>query len=237
MNDNPVAVVSGGNRGMGLATCKALAQQGFSVVLGSRNLRDGERAANALRAQELDVEAVELDVSSPAQIASLGELLRERFDRIDVLVNNAGIMEDGSDNSGSVFESDPGAIMESFKINSLGPVLLSNAVIPLMRERNYGRIVNVSSGMGQLEDRGDRHPGYRMSKTALNAATRIFAVELADTNIKINAMCPGWVRTDMGGEHADLSIEQGIDTTLWLATLPDDGPSGGFFRERKSFAW
>ena len=237
MNNNAVAVVSGGNRGMGMAACKALAEQGFHVVLGSRSTEAGEQSARNLVELGLSVEGVQLDVCNTAHIHSLAELLRERHGRIDVLINNAGILNDGEGESSSVFDANPDSILDSFQVNSLGPVLLSNALLPLMRERNYGRIVNLSSGMGQLDDMGGNHPGYRMSKTALNAATRIFAAELAATNIKVNAVCPGWVRTDMGGENADRSIEQGIDTTLWLATLPDDGPSGGFFRDRQSIAW
>ena len=237
MNNNAVAVVSGGNRGMGLAVCQVLAEQNFHVVLGSRNTEAGERSARNLVELGLSVEAVQLDVSNTAHINSLAELVRDRDGRIDVLSNNAGIFRDNERESGSVFDADPDSILDSFRVNSLGPVLLSNALLPLMRERNYGRIVNLSSGLGQLDDMGGQHPGYRMSKTALNAATRIFAAELVATNIKVNAMCPGWVRTDMGGENADRSIEQGIDTTLWLATLPDDGPSGGFFRDRQSIAW
>lgn len=237
MNNNAVAVVSGGNRGMGLAACKALAEQGFHVVLGSRDTEAGEQSARSLVELGLSVESAQLDVCNTAHSKALADLLRERHGRVDVLINNAGILSDGVGGSSSVFDADPDSILDTFRVNSLGPVLLSNALLPLMRDRNYGRIVNLSSGMGQLDDMGASHPGYRMSKTALNAATRIFAAELADTNIKVNAVCPGWVRTDMGGENADRSIEQGIDTTLWLATLPDDGPSGGFFRDRQSIAW
>ena len=115
--------------------------------------------------------------------------------------------------------------------------MLSNALVPLMQARNFGRIVNVSSGMGQLDDMGAGHPAYRVSKAALNAVTRVLAAELVGTNIKVNALCPGWVRTDMGGQQADRSPQEGIETTLWLAQLPEDGPSGGFFRDRRPIPW
>ena len=121
--------------------------------------------------------------------------------------------------------------------NTLAPLMLSNALVPLMQARNFGRIVNVSSGMGQLDDMGAGHPAYRVSKAALNAVTRVLAAELVGTNIKVNALCPGWVRTDMGGQQADRSPQEGIETTLWLAQLPEDGPSGGFFRDRRPIPW
>ncbi|MEM7209787.1 MAG: SDR family oxidoreductase [Pseudomonadota bacterium] len=237
MHQNPVALVTGANRGMGLATCAALAQQHYTVLLGSRSLSGGESAAAPLRESGLDVRAVELDVDNADQIAALANTIKTDFDRIDVLVNNAGILVDPLTDDASIFDASREAVLSSFVTNTLGPVLLTNALLPLMRERNYGRVVNVSSGMGQLGDMGAGHAGYRISKTALNSTTAIYATELAGTNVKVNAMCPGWVRTDMGTEHASRSIAEGIDTTLWLATLPDDGPSGGFFRDRNPIDW
>jgi NAD(P)-dependent dehydrogenase (short-subunit alcohol dehydrogenase family) len=121
--------------------------------------------------------------------------------------------------------------------NVYGVLRVTQALIPLMKKQNYGRIVNVSSGMGQLHDMGGGSTGYRISKTALNALTRIFASELQGTNILVNSVCPGWVKTDMGGENASRTPEEGVDTIVWLATLADGGATGGFFRDRKSIDW
>ncbi len=146
-------------------------------------------------------------------------------------------MLDSSKRGASIFQADASLLRETFETNTLGPLFVAIALVPLMRRNDYGRIVNVSSGMGQLSDMDGGYPGYRISKTALNAVTVILARELEDTNIKVNAVCPGWVRTDMGGASATRSPEEGADTIVWLATLPDDGPSGGFFRDRRPIDW
>ena len=156
----------------------------------------------------------------------------DRFGRIDVLVNNAGIALDGSRSPvSSVLEVSPEVVARTLDANTLGPLRLIQAVVPAMRARGYGRIVNVSSGLGQISGMGGSWPGYRMSKAALNALTRIVAAEVGSANIKVNAVSPGWVRTDMGGKDAPRSVAQGADTIVWLATLPDDGPSGLFFED------
>lgn len=125
----------------------------------------------------------------------------------------------------------------TLKTNFYGPLLLCQAFVPLMKRNKYGRIVNVSSGLGQLDSLGSGYPAYELSKAALNALTLSMARELRGTNVLINAMCPGWVRTDMGGWHAPRSVEEGADTVVWLATLPDGGPQGGFFRDRQPIPW
>jgi len=161
-------------------------------------------------------------------------VLRE-FDRVDVLVNNAGIMIDGEEpNALPEYAS---VIQRTFATNALGPYLLCRALVPAMVKNNYGRVVNVSSGMGQLSEMNSGYPGYRVSKTALNAVTRMFADETRGTDVLVNSVCPGWVRTDMGGKGATRSIEQGAETIVWLATLPDGSPTGGFFRDKKPMAW
>ena len=161
-----------------------------------------------------------------------------RFGRIDVLVNNAGILKEGfSPEDASVFEAPIDLVMQTFATNTVGPLRLIEAIVPGMRERGYGRVVNLSSGAGQLSDMGSGFPAYRMSKAALNALTRLTAAELGPGGVKINAMCPGWVRTDMGGPNATRTVEKGAETAVWLATLPADGPSGGFFRDRKPIPW
>lgn len=236
---SPVAVVTGANRGLGLETCRQLAKRGYSVVLTSRDPDKGKAAVEHLRQEGLQIDYHVLDVTSAASLAQLERDIEHDYGRLDVLVNNAGVFLDsiGSDDPAqdSVFDADLDAIRESMETNVYGPLRLCQALIPLMHGR--GRVVNLSSGMGQLSDMNGCCPGYRLSKTALNALTRIFADELKSTQIKVNSVCPGWVRTDMGGPGATLSVEQGVETIVWLATLPDDGPSGGFFRNKQSIPW
>ena len=155
-----------------------------------------------------------------------------------MLVNNAGILIDAPGGfSASVFDVKTDILRRTFETNVEGPLRMMQAVLPGMRARGYGRVVNLSSMAGQMQGMGAGYPAYRMSKAALNALTRIVAGEVGRGNVKINAMCPGWVRTDMGGPEATRSVEQGADTAVWLATLPDDGPTGGFFQDRKAIAW
>ncbi len=228
-------LITGGNRGLGLQTGKVLARQGLRVVLGSRDPARGEVAAAALCDEGLEVEAVELDVSSDASIeAALAELERRGLE-VDVLVNNAGtILEDSSDTMAPANDAD--LMARELRTNVLGAYTLMRAVLPLMNERGYGRIVNVSSGMGGLAEMGGGWPAYRTSKAALNALTRILHAETRG-DVKVNSVCPGWVRTDMGGSGADRSVEEGAEGIVWAATLPTDGPSGGFFRDGKPTPW
>jgi NAD(P)-dependent dehydrogenase (short-subunit alcohol dehydrogenase family) len=152
-----------------------------------------------------------------------------------VLVNNAGVMLDPR--GSRVLDARPKTFRDTLEANMLGPLQLMQALVPLMKKHGYGRIVNVASGQGQLSDMGVGTPAYRVSKTALNALTRTFAAELHGTGILVNSMCPGWVKTDMGGPNAPRTVEQAADTAVWLATLPDDGPNGGFFRDRQPIPW
>jgi len=236
-----VAVVTGGNRGMGLATARALGRLGMKVVLTARDGVKGESAALRLRAEGLDVQSFTLDVTSAAGCVGLARWLADGHGRVDVLVNNAGAIFDPPDPSkpddASVLKAKPETLMRSFETNTLGAFLVSKALVPLMQKGGYGRVVNVSSGMGQLAEMNGGWPGYRISKTALNALTKLMADELGDGPIKVNSICPGWVRTDMGGPGANRSVEEGIDTTVWAATLPDDGPTGTFLRDREPIAW
>jgi NAD(P)-dependent dehydrogenase (short-subunit alcohol dehydrogenase family) len=230
-----VAVVTGANRGMGFEASRQLATMGMQVILTSRDPEKGQKAAEQLHTEGLEVTYCPLDVANPESIASLSQFVREKFGRLDVLVNNAGLMIDSPDIS--VFDAKVDTLRKTMETNVYGPLQLIQALVPLMKEHDYGRIVNVSSGMGQLTDMGGGYPGYRLSKTSLNALTRIFADELKGTHILINTMCPGWVKTDMGGPGATRTPEQGVDTMVWLATLPDDGPTGAFFRDRKPIPW
>jgi NAD(P)-dependent dehydrogenase (short-subunit alcohol dehydrogenase family) len=157
---------------------------------------------------------------------------------LEILVNNAGILIDPLDPAaGSVFHTKVDTLRRTYETNVYGPLQLCQALIPLMQVRGYGRVVNISSGMGQLSEMNGGYPGYRLSKTALNALTRIFADELKGTNILVNSVCPGWVRTDMGGPKASRSVEEGVYTIVWLATLPSGSPTGQFFRDRQPIPW
>jgi len=188
-----------------------------------------------LRGDGVDVDFRELDVTSEKGIRALADWLAATYARCDILVNNAGIV---ADPRGSRFlDSKPETYRQALDTNVFGPLLLSQAIVPIMKRNRYGRIVNVSSGQGQLSDMGAGTPAYRISKTALNALTCVLAAELQGSGILVNSMCPGWVRTDMGGPGAPRTVQQGADTAVWLATLPDDGPNSGFFRDREPIAW
>jgi len=176
-----------------------------------------------------------LDVTSERSVTALADDIADTYKRCDILVNNAGVMLDPR--GSRVLDSRIGTWRDTLETNLIGPLALVQALASLMRKNRYGRIVNISSGQGQLSDMGAGTPAYRVSKTALNALTRTLAAELKGSGILVNSMCPGWVKTDMGGSSAPRTVEQGADTAVWLATLPDDGPSGGFFRDRKPIAW
>lgn len=230
-----VAIVTGANRGIGLEICRQLARLGHRVVLTSRDAAKGKAACKSLSDAGLVVTYCKLDVTSARSINALTAFVTRTFGRADILVNNAGVMLDGR---GTRFlDSELATYRATFDTNVWGPLLLSQALLPLMQKHRYGRIVNLSSGLGQLTGMGNNTPAYRMSKTALNALTCIVAAEAQGTNVLVNAACPGWVRTDMGGAGAPRSVEQGADTPVWLATLPDNGPTGGYFRDRKSIPW
>ncbi len=236
MHDDRIALVTGGNRGMGLETCRQLLEHGFRVLLGSRDLDAGIDAANALGSEH--VAAVRLDVTNAEDIAALAQHIDKIHGRLDVLINNAGILIDADlGESASIRDTDADVLEMSLRTNAIGPIMLINALLPLLERVDDARIINISSGMGQLADMGGQYPGYRLSKTALNAATRIYAAELDPARFSINAVCPGWVRTDMGGEAAELSIEDGVDTAIWLATAPEARVTGGFYRRREAIDW
>ncbi len=240
MGETRFALVSGANRGIGLEIVRQLSRLGVVTVLGARDPAKGARAAESLASEGLEVPVVALDMDDPAAPQrAVAEVVR-LFGRCDILVNNAGILIDGPGGfESSVFDLSTDTARRTLETNVLGPLRLIQAAAPSMRASGYGRIVNVSSGAGQLSDMRSGFPAYRMSKTALNALTRIAASELAavSPNIKVNAVCPGWVRTDMGGPNADRTVEEGAATAVWLAMLPDDGPTGGFFRDKQPIPW
>jgi NAD(P)-dependent dehydrogenase (short-subunit alcohol dehydrogenase family) len=233
-----LAVVTGANRGIGLEVARQLAEKGYHVVLAARDLSKGRAAAEKLTRGGSQVEAAELDVSDAASISRFAELVATKFGRLDVLVNNAGVFLDSDEPEGtSAFQVRADTIRNSLETNVFGPFQLMQKLLPVMRKAGYGRVVNVSSGMGQLTEMNGGYPAYRVSKTALNALTRIFSEELQGTGVLVNSACPGWVKTDMGGPNAERSVEEGADTIVWLATLPEGGPTGGFFRDRERIEW
>jgi NAD(P)-dependent dehydrogenase (short-subunit alcohol dehydrogenase family) len=227
-----VALVSGGNRGIGREVARQLAALGYTVVIGSRELERGEEAARELGE---NVSAKQLDVTDEGSIVRCVASIAEELGRLDVLVNNAGVTGGGW--STSAVDVDLDEVRVTLETNLFGAWRLTEEALPLMRRNGYGRIVNVSSGMGQLSDMGGHSPGYRVSKTGLNVLTRMLTAELAEENILVNSVCPGWVRTNMGTQAARRSVEEGADTPVWLARLPDDGPRGGFFRDREPIPW
>jgi NAD(P)-dependent dehydrogenase (short-subunit alcohol dehydrogenase family) len=226
-----VALVSGGNRGIGLEIVRQLAGRGITVILGSRDEESGRAAAEGLSG---DVVVRQLDVTDEGSVARLASFVEDDFGRLDILVNNAGISNDDGQRG---MNADLDRIRGALEANLFGAWRLCEMAIPLMQRHGYGRIVNVSSGMGALEDMGGGSPGYRVSKTALNALTRILASELRGSGILVNSICPGWVQTDMGSSRAPRPVEEGADTPVWAATLPKGGPTGGFFRDRRPIPW
>jgi NAD(P)-dependent dehydrogenase (short-subunit alcohol dehydrogenase family) len=229
-----IAVVTGASKGIGFEICRQLAQQGVNVVLTARDPGRGEKAAATLQRGGWNV-IFHLDVTDLTQIHALADYMERTHGRCDVLVNNAGIMVD--QRGASVLDANAETFRATLEINFYGPLQVTQALVPLMRKRGYGRIVSLSSGLGQLQDMGDGTPAYRASKAALNALTLMFAAATQGSGILVNSMCPGWVRTEMGGANATRSVEKGAETAVWLATLPNDGPTGGFFRDRKRIRW
>ncbi len=233
MSEQRVTLVTGANRGIGLEVCRQLAGRGLHVVLTARDPNKGQAAADGLIANGLDVTFLPLDVSDPAAAEAARVWVEGRYGRLDVLVNNAAVY---LDDNVSIFDVPLSAFDKTLAANLYGPLHLCRAFVPGMRQRGYGRVVNVSSESGQLSTMGGYTAAYAISKTALNGLTRVVAAE-AGQAVKVNAVCPGWVRTDMGGPHASRSVAEGADTIVWLATLPDSGPTGGFFQDRRPIAW
>jgi NAD(P)-dependent dehydrogenase (short-subunit alcohol dehydrogenase family) len=234
MNER-IAVVTGGNKGLGFEICRQLAAEGINVVLAARDRARGLRAVKTLQAQKLNVIFHPLDVTDDESVGALGAYIADTHSRCDILVNNAGIALRASGRS--VLTTALQDFEVTLETNFYGPLRMCQALVPLMRKRRYGRVVNLSSGMGQLEDMEDGWAAYRVSKTALNALTRMVSSAAADDGVLVNSVCPGWVRTDMGGPSASRGVGKGAETAVWLATLPDDGPTGGFFRDREAIPW
>ena len=225
------ALVTGANRGIGQEVARQLAGRGLRVFVTGRDPSAVEEAAEALRRAGADALASPMDVADRASVDACAERLRAAGERVDVLVNNAGVYE------GDSFVSSPPEVLRgTFETNLWGAVWTCRAWLPGMIERGYGRVVNVSSGSGSFGEGLEGPAAYSVSKAALNALTVRLAGE-ARGDVKVNAACPGWVRTRMGGMGARRSVERGAETIVWLATLDRDGPSGGFFRDRSTIEW
>jgi NAD(P)-dependent dehydrogenase (short-subunit alcohol dehydrogenase family) len=211
-----VALVTGSTRGIGAEVARQLAARGYRVVVTGRSAE------------------YRLDVSDPQSIETLARDVEREIGRLDVLVNNAAILLDEGE---SIVDVDPHKFEETWRVNTLGAFLMTQRFAPLLRRSGHGRVVNVSSGAGQLSSMSSYAPSYSTSKAALNAITILFANALRADGVLVNCADPGWVRTDMGGDAAPRSVEEGAETIVWLATLPDDGPTGGFFHDRRRMDW
>jgi NAD(P)-dependent dehydrogenase (short-subunit alcohol dehydrogenase family) len=226
--DQPVALVSGASRGIGREIARQLAADyGYLVLAGARD------PGSAGEPDHESIRWVALDVTDGASVDRLVEEISSDPGRLDALVNNAGIY--GGPEGAADYDIE--TAHEVLETNLFGAWRLAQAMLPLLRESGHGRIANVSSGAGQLSDMNGGRAAYRISKSALNALTRVLAADEGSNGLLVNSMCPGWVRTDMGTDSAPRSVQEGADTAVWLATLADDGPNGGFFRDREPIPW
>ncbi|MEQ1699457.1 MAG: SDR family oxidoreductase [Ilumatobacteraceae bacterium] len=230
-SERRVAVVTGANRGIGHEIARQLAVVGHTVAVAARLLADAEEAAAMIGHDALPVQ---LDVTDPASVVAAIDTIIARTGRLDVVVNNAGGHYDDGVRMSAVGDDD---LRDAFEINTIGPLRVIRAALPWLRASGSGRIVNVSSRSGTFAATWGTAPAYGVSKAALNMVTFQLAKDLQGTGILANACCPGWVRTRMGGDDAELTVEQGADTPVWLATLPDDGPTGGLFGDRRPIDW
>jgi NAD(P)-dependent dehydrogenase (short-subunit alcohol dehydrogenase family) len=229
-----VALVTGANRGLGLETCRQLLGRGMRVVLSGRDETTAQRALDGLGDLARNASAVRIDVTDYATIDAAHRMIGGRLGAVDVVVNNAAVLLfENSD----VLSIPADGFLRTIETNLLGAIQVCRVFVPAMAARGYGRIVNVSSSAGQLANMSTYAPAYSISKAALNAFTRVLAETYRGRGVLANAVDPGWVRTDMGGPSAPRSVQQGADTIVWLATLPDRGPTGGFFRDRHPIEW
>jgi NAD(P)-dependent dehydrogenase (short-subunit alcohol dehydrogenase family) len=231
--DRPIALVTGANRGIGLEVCRQLAERGYAVVLGSRDEARGEAAARAIAGDGGPVLPCRLDVTEEDSIERARSRVGTQFGRLDALVNNAAALYDTWQRA---VNADLSQVREALEINTLGAWRMVQAFLPLLRRSSHPRVVNVSSEAGSLAGMGGGTPAYRVSKAGLNALTRMLASELRRDRILVNAVCPGWVATDMGGAGGR-PVAEGAASVVWAVVLPDDGPTGGFFRAGRKLAW
>lgn len=239
MDNKKVAIVTGANRGIGYEVARKLAKDHL-VILTARNKKKGEAAVKKLAKERLKVDFFPIDVTKENDIKKLKNYVEKKYKRLDVLINNAGILVYGKNAmrpNEDIMKVTKKQLEDSLLTNTIAPLLISQALLPLMKKNGYGRIVNISSGAGQLEDMDVWAPAYSISKTALNAVTKILAASYSHHEIKVNSVCPGWVRTGMGGSTADISVEQSAPNIVWAATLSRNGPTGKFFRFKKEIKW
>jgi NAD(P)-dependent dehydrogenase (short-subunit alcohol dehydrogenase family) len=229
----PIVAVTGGNRGIGFEICRQLAARDARVVLTARKAAAGKAAIDKLAKEKLAAEFHTLDVTDGKSVAALRDFLKDRFGHLDVLINNAGIIAKGETDALKV---DLATVRATLETNTLGPLHLAQELAPLLKRSKSGRIINMSSGMGELSDNSGGSGAYRLSKTALNGVTATLAAELRG-KVAVNSVCPGWVRTDMGGPHASLDVADGADTAVWLALDAPQKLTGKFIRERKVIPW
>ena len=222
------ALITGANRGIGREIARQLTAAGFAVVLGSRDMTAGEVAARGLGPE---IRAEQLDVSDPESIAACAGRLGDADVEVDILVNNAGLYT-----TTPLLAIEERALVEALQVNFIGAWRTARAFVPGMRARRWGRVVNVSTGDAHFADRAPRAGAYGLAKASLNVLTRMIAAE-AGAGVKVNSMSPGWVATRMGGSGAPRSVQDGADTAVWLATLPDDGPTDGFYYDRQQIPW
>jgi NAD(P)-dependent dehydrogenase (short-subunit alcohol dehydrogenase family) len=233
MHARPVAVVTGANRGIGLEVARQLDALGWTVVLTARDAADARGAAATIGP---DVDPQPLDVTDADQARALAEHVRAAYGRVDAVVNNAGaVFDDHADPS--VLNADPAALLRTWDVNTLGPLRVAQAFLPLLEEGGGGNLVNVSSGMGGLAEMGSGYVASRLSKVALNGLTRLLHNEHGGAGVRVNSVCPGWVKTPLGGPGATREVPEGAAGVVWAATLGPDGPSGGFFRDREPIPW
>jgi NAD(P)-dependent dehydrogenase (short-subunit alcohol dehydrogenase family) len=229
-----IALVTGANKGIGLEVARQLAAKGWRVFLTGRSADSIQKAAASLAS--LTVHPLLLDVTDSHSIEAAVKTVSQTVNQLDALVNNAGILDD-NDDVGTIFDVSADLLRRMFDTNTIGPLLVTQAFLPLLRKSPAARIVNVSSGSGQLTDMGTWAPAYSISKTALNGVTGQFASALKGSNIAVNAVCPGWVRTEMGGREAPRSVEAGAEGIVWLATEAPLSLTGQFVRDRQVIPW
>jgi NAD(P)-dependent dehydrogenase (short-subunit alcohol dehydrogenase family) len=240
-----VAFITGGNRGLGLETARQLGKQGVTVVIGSRDLEKGAAVAAALKSDGIAAEAIRFDITKPADYQEAYDYFDKKYGKLDILINNAGVSRENFFAGNQTSSTSPDVVRETFETNFFGTVELTQALLPLIKKSPAGRIVNLSSILGSLALHADPQSpiyaakvfAYDASKAALNSFTIHLAHELRDTGIKVNSAHPGWVKTDMGTDAAPMEIPDGAKTSVWLATLPADGPTGAFIHLEQPLPW